>query len=150
LVDVLQDTFNVVVDDDTYTFRIPTIRRRFEVGGRAADIRRRGYPAGQVNEQLGIVDNETWRFSRACAILELYLVKATVTWPFGTEDAMAIDPAKAPAIDFEKFPPNREDTVEAIGLAFEAELARFRAGGNPGDGSTGAKIVDGVGGARAS
>lgn len=140
--DILQTTFDVVVDGDTYTFRAPSIRYRFEVGGHAADIRRRGYPTGLANEQMGIIDNQVWAFSRNCAVLELYLERATVPWPYGSDDVAAIDLSKPPKVDFERFPPGREDTVDAVGAAFTAELARFRAGGNTDGRSAGAQAVD--------
>ena len=128
--DVLQSTFDVTVGNDVYTFRAPSIKYRFELGGRAADIRRRAYPDGIVNERVGLVDWQTVNFSRACAILELYLVKASVTWPYGTENPAEVDLSKPPVVNFEKFPAAREDLVEAVGLAFEQELTRFRNGGN--------------------
>jgi hypothetical protein len=126
LVDILQTTFDVNVEGETYTFKIPTIRFRIEVSGRAASVRSRAYPAGMMDERLGITDWQSIAFSRHCAILELYLVKATTAWPFGTEDVNAIDLTRPPVVDFEKFPADREDTVEAVGTAFETERARFR------------------------
>jgi hypothetical protein len=128
--DILQNEFDVSVDGETYTFKVPSIKYRFEVGGRAIDIRRRGYTDGTLNERIGIVDRESDFFSRNCAVLELYLVKATTPWPYGTEQVQEIDLAKPPRVDFEKFPPGREDTIDAVGAAFVEGLARFRAGGN--------------------
>lgn len=124
--DLLATTFDVTVDGDTYTFKIPTIKYRMEVSGRATGIRNRAYPQGLMEERMGTVDWASVNFSRYCAILELYLVKATTAWPFGTEDVGAIDLSKPPVVDFEKFPADREDTVEAVGMAFETERARFR------------------------
>ena len=69
MVDVTQSTFDVVVDGDTYTFKIPTIRYRIEVAGRAADIRNRAYPEGYTYERSGVVDWQANNFSRACALL---------------------------------------------------------------------------------
>lgn len=128
--DVLQKTFDVTVEGDIYTFKIPSIRYRVEVNGRATDIRRRAYPDGMENERQGIIDNATYWFSRCCAILELYLEKATTTWVYGEEDPEKLDRSKSPVVNFENFPFGRDTTVEAIGLAFETELGRFRKGGN--------------------
>jgi hypothetical protein len=128
LPELLATTFDVVVEGETYTFKIPTIKYRMEVSGKAASIRNRAYPQGQMQEQLGIADWTSVNFSRYCAVLELYLVKATTPWPFGTEDVNAIDLTKPPVVDFEKFPSDRDDTVEAVGMAFETERARFREG----------------------
>jgi hypothetical protein len=131
LPEILQNEFDVEHDGEKYTFKAPGIKYRFEVGGKAADIRRRAYPEGRVSEQLGTVDWDVNIFSRNCAVLELYLVKSTVPWPYGAEDMAAVDLGKPPRVDFEKFPPGREDTVDAVGAAFVEALARFRKGGNP-------------------
>lgn len=135
--DVLQTTFDVDVDGDTYTFKIPNIRYRMEVAGRATDIRRRAYPEGVDNERNGLIDNNVYWFSRCCAILELYLQKSTCTWPYGEEDPEKIDRTKLPVVSFDKFPFGRDVTVEAVGLAFENEMNRFRKRGNTDSGSTG-------------
>lgn len=130
--DITQDTFTVTVGDDVYTFRAPGIKYRFEVSGRASDIRRKAYPEGVTNERLGIaVDWGTDSFSRACAVMELYLIRATVPWPYGVANVAGVDFSKPPRVDFEKFPPGCEDTVDAVGAAFVEELARFRKGGDP-------------------
>lgn len=147
--DVLQNEFDVAVDGDTYTFRAPSIRYRFEVGGRSADIRRRGSPEASLLERSGIVDWSVDNFSRSCAVLELYLVRSTVPWPFGTESVSEIDWARPPKVDFEKFPPGREDTVDAVAAAFAEGLARFRKGGDTDGRLAGAEAVGGVGGAGA-
>lgn len=129
--DILDSTFDVKVENETYTFKVPTIKFRFEVGGRATDIRRRGSPEGFIAERSGNIDWAVDNFSRACAILELYLVRATTPWPYGVATVAEIDQTTPPKVDFEKFPPGKEDTIDAIGNAFTEGLARFRAGGNP-------------------
>jgi hypothetical protein len=143
LSDALRKSIDVDYAGQTYTFRVPGIRRRFEINGRAADIRRKAYPEGIANEQLGLVDNASWNFSRACATFELYLEKATCGWPYGADDMAAIDPATPPKVDWEKFPPEHEDDVEAVWILFETEIARFRAGRNPDGRPAGAQAVDG-------
>jgi hypothetical protein len=147
--DILQSEFDVDLDGERYTFRAPSIRYRFEVGGRSADIRRRGSPEAYLNERNGTIDWSVDSFSRACAVLELYLVRSTTSWPYGTESVAEIDWAKPPKVDFEKFPPGREDTVDALAAAFSEGLARFRAGGNTDGRSAGTQAVGGVGGAGA-
>lgn len=128
--DILQGEFEVEYDGERYTFKAPSIRYRFEVGGRSADIRRRGSPESYVNERAGVIDWSVDNFSRSCAVLELYLVRATTPWPFGVEAVAEIDWAKPPKVDFEKFPAGKEDTVDGLAAAFAEGLARFRAGGD--------------------
>jgi len=114
--------FDIVLDGETYTFRKPGIRMPMELGYRAADIRRRAYPAagGSIPGDFGL-DMDSVNFSRACAILELYLVRSDQTWPY-TAGADG-----KPQVDFDKFPPDREGTVRDLGLEFEVQVSRFRA-----------------------
>ena len=138
----LQTSFDVSVEGDTFTFKMPTIKFEIETSYRAADVRRRAYP--EANGGLATADWQMVRFSRYCAILELYLLRATTLWPYGyaTDDDLAkIDFAKPPAVDFEKFPAECSDLVFLVGEAFEAEMQRFRRRRNPAVGSTGAEAV---------
>jgi len=143
--DVLQSTFDVPFDGDTYTFRIPGIKHDIEVGYRAADVRRRAYP-----EAMGAISTLDWQsanFARYCALLELYLVRSTTAWPYGFgdgDDLSKVDFSKPPAVDFEKFPSDRAETVMELGAAFDQEVARFRSRRNPRGRSAGAEAVDGV------
>jgi len=150
LVDVLQTTFDVEHNGITYTFRIPSIKYRMEIGARAAEVRSKAYPAGQMSERIGIVDWSAVNFSRWCAMFELYLVRCTHSWPYGSENVSAIDLSKPPAVDFEKFPPEREDDVEAVGTAFEEQRARFRSGRDTDGRPSGAEAVDSGGNPGAS
>ena len=114
--DPFQDSIEVEHSGTKYTFKIPGILVDLEIGGRAADIRRRAYPAGGG----AIVDTNAAYFSRAAAVMELYLTAATATWPFSAgEDGK-------PRVDVTKFPLEQVDAVYDIGNAFDAELARFR------------------------
>jgi hypothetical protein len=127
--DVLDSTFDIVVDGHTYTFKIPSIKYHIEVGYKAADVRRRAFP--EAGGALGTLDMDGVWFARYCAILELYLVKATTGWPYGIADdrkATPLDFANPPKVDFEKFPADCEQLVSQVGLAFETEKARFRSG----------------------
>lgn len=122
----MQSSFEVVVGGDTYTFKVPTIKFDIEVGYKAADIRRRGFP--EAGGGLGTVDYAVVQFSRHCAYLELYLTKATTLWPYGfeTDDGSQIDMNKAPVVDFEKFPASCADIVVDVGAEFETQMQRFR------------------------
>ena len=114
--DPFQDSIEVKHEGTTYTFKLPGIMVDLEIGGRAADVRRRAYPAGGG----AIVDTNTAYFSRSAAIMELYLKAATDPWPFSAgENGL-------PKVDVTKFPLSRVDAVYAIGSAFDEELARFR------------------------
>lgn len=132
----LQDRFDVVVDGDIYTFRIPTVKYDIEVGYRAADVRRRIYPEG--GGMMNGLDIASVNLSRHFAQLELYLLKATAYWPFGVADGQEPDWTKAPKVDFEKFPADRTDTVYRVGQAFEGEVTRFLSRGNTDQSSAGA------------
>lgn len=136
--DSMSNEFEVVVFDDTFVFRKPTIKYRIELGYRSADVRRRAYPtqAGALPGDFGI-DNEAAMFARNCAIMELYLLRSTATWPFSPgEDGK-------PKVDFEKFPSDCEDLVWRIGAAFEDAIARFRKRGDTDKPSAGGEAVGG-------
>jgi hypothetical protein len=125
--DVLADKFTVVVDEQSYEFRIPSIKYDIESGYRAADIRRRAFPESQG--ALGAVDFNAVQFSRACAYLELYLVGSSTLWPYGfadDADVSKINAANPPKVDFEKFPVSAAETVLEVGYAFEQQYAQFR------------------------
>lgn len=129
--DVVSETFDVSVEGQNYTFKRPSIKFNLEVGYRASDVRRRCYP--EFGGALGTLDWESVTFARYCAIMELYLVRASTGWPFGIADDSqigAIDFAKPPVVDFEKFPTDCEVLVFRVGEAFETERNRFRQRGN--------------------
>ena len=136
--DPLSNTFDLVVEGETYVFRKPTIRYTIELGYRAADVRRRAFPSsgGSFPGDFGL-DYDAVSFARACAIMELYLVRSDQDWPFSA------GADGKPLVDFDKFPPDREDTVRQIGGAFETELARFRARRNPDKSPAGTQAVAG-------
>jgi hypothetical protein len=129
MVDALATEFTVTVDGDQYVFKIPTIKYTMEMGARATDIRRRAYPTTEGD--ITRTDYIAVLFSRACAQLELYLVRASVAWPYGFDDTTQIDPNTPPVVDFEKFPFWATDTIERIGEAFNNEVERFRSRRNP-------------------
>lgn len=142
--DVLADRFTVDVDNQTYDFRIPSIRFDIEVGYKAADVRRRAFP--EAGGALGAVDFQAVQFSRACAYLELYLIGSSTLWPYGfadDADMSKINAANPPKVDFEKFPVSAAETLLEVGFAFEQKYAQFRRPRHPGNGSTGAEAVAG-------
>jgi hypothetical protein len=137
--DPLSTEFEVVLNGETYVFRKPTIRFRIELGYRTADIRRRAFPSG--NGAMSItgeffLDRDAADFARACGILELYLIKSNQTWPFSNSDD------GKPVVDFDKFPPDREDTVWELAAKFDTEVSRFRKRGNPDKPPAGDETVD--------
>lgn len=141
----LQSTFDVVVNDDTYTFQIPTIRFDIEVGYKAADVRARAYPEG--GGTLGGLDFAAANFSRYCAYIELYLRRATTLWPYGydNDDLGNVDFSRPPQVDFLKFPADRTEDVYQVGAAFDTEVGRFRQRRDRSRERAGAEVVDGSG-----
>jgi hypothetical protein len=145
----LQDRFDVTLGTDVYTFRMPTIKFDIEVGYRAGEVRAKAYPPGVG--ALGGVDFQAVNFSRYCAILELYLLKATTLWPYGysDDDLGKVDFNRPPEVNFEKFPFGATDDVWAVGAAFEAEIQKFRRRRDPDAARAGAETVAGSGDAGA-
>ena len=146
--DPLSRTFDVViggstvdganVGGETYVFRKPGIYYSIEMGYRAADVRRRAFPAGGGGfpGDFGL-DYSAVSFARACAITELYLERSDQEWPYSP------GPDGKPLVDSSKFPPDREETVIQVGNAFEAEMARFRTRRNPDKPPAGPEAVAG-------
>ena len=108
------------------------------MGYRCADVRRRAFPAqgGVLPGDFGL-DYAAVTFARSCAILELYLVRASEQWPFSP------GPDGKPTIDFDKFPPEREDTVQRLANEFDSEVARFRTRRNSDNALGGTEAVAG-------
>ena len=136
--DPLSPTFDITVEGETYTFRKPGIRFLIEIGYRSADVRRRSFPAqgGTLPGDFGL-DYAAVNFARACAIIELYLVRASEQWPFSP------GPDGKPMVDFDKFPADREETVQNLAAEFDSAVARFRTRRNPDGSSGGAEAVAG-------
>lgn len=134
----ISNTLDVRIDGELYVFRKPSIRYPIEVGYRAADVRRRAFPpsGGALPGDFGL-DYDAVSFARACAVMELYLVRSDQEWPFSAGSD------GKPMVDFDRFPPERDDTVRRIGAGFEAELARFRTRRAPDEPSAAAQAVAG-------
>lgn len=126
--EVFQEELTITVRGDEYVFRTPSIRYDIEIAARASSIRRKADPEGASPYDLG---GTAVRFSYALATLELYL-KAGPAWVFSAGTA------GKPVVAHEKFAPNKGSLVSEIGEAFDAEYARFLAGGATDDGSAGA------------
>lgn len=115
---VTAQTIDVKYENETFTFRMPTIKFDVEVAYRAANIRHRAVPEGQGF--AGNLDYSAIEFARCAALMELYLEKATVEWPWTSGEG------GKPAVDFEKWPLDQIDSVYGIGAAFQTEMSRFR------------------------
>ena len=131
---VFQDQIKVTVGADDFVFRAPSIRYDIEVAAKAAAIRRKADPEAASPYEIGAA---AVRFSYALAVMELYLIASTATWPFSP------GPAGKPIVDHEKFSPKKARAVYQIGDAFEAEYGRFREDGTAGDDAAGAEAVAG-------
>lgn len=134
--DVLQSEIAVTVRDEKYTFRMPSIRFEIEVGYKANDICGRSMPDNS-SPQASILGpgGRAYNFAWCCAVMELYLIRATTEWPFTD------GPGK---VNSDKFSFAKSQAVEEIGGAFSAELNRFRDDRPADDDTTGKKAVAGV------
>lgn len=134
--DVLQNEVIVTVRGDKYTFRMPSIRFEMEMGYKTNDICGRAMPEGSspTASLLG-PGNRAYNFAWCCAVLELYLIRATTEWPFTD------GPGR---VNSDKFSFGRSQTVEEIGSAFSLELNKFRDAGSADANGAGAEAVVGV------
>ena len=134
--DVLDETLEVIVRKQKYIFKIPSITFDIEVGYRATEIRQRIAP--QFMGSLFGLDNAAAQLARNFAVMELYLLRADVPWPFSP------GPNGKPVVDSAKFPRDKTNTVYDIGQAFEAAYGRFRDDGTGDNQSNGDQAVAGV------
>lgn len=131
MTDVLKPTFRVVVGEaeedgnpkegaEEFIFRVPTPLEKASIGVRSSALCRRMDPvAGDVDR----LDFETWCLVRGMVVMELFLEKANVTWPFSeTKDAKG---GITLAVDITKFPPGKEGTIAEVGASFQPALDRF-------------------------
>jgi hypothetical protein len=134
--DVLQSEIVVTVRGEKYTFRMPSIRFEMEVGYKANDICGRAMPdnSSPTASLLG-PGNRAYNFAWCCAVLELYLIRATAEWPFTD------GPGR---VNADKFSFGKSQVVEEIGSAFSLELNRFRDAGSANTDAAGAEVVAGV------
>jgi hypothetical protein len=133
--EILQNSFDVTIGSDVFTFRVPSIRFDIEVSYKAAEVRRRAYPAGGGSTQD--MDNMAYAFSRGIAYMELYLERANVDWPWSAgKDGK-------PTIDFERFPAHKGGAIYDIVAGFDEEYGRFRRTGSFNREPVGEEVVAG-------
>lgn len=136
--DVLKETLDVTVNGETYTFRIPSYKDELRIGMRERNIRRDidaeiGSGAGSIDG----LDNGTFFLMRTAAILEVLLKQSTAVWPWSKDES------GAPKVDYTKWPTDKVDEAAAVGVAYNAEIARFRAGGLRNANPDGRQVVEG-------
>ncbi len=134
--ELLPTELTVTVGDETYMFAIPTIRDEAKIGMRTASIRRSMLEAGEQDPGPQALDFGTNYTLRACAVFELQLRKASVTWPFSQGK-------NGPVVDSTKFPLNKSEKVLSVYEAYTVALDTFRSGGNPDQPAPDAKVVAG-------
>ena len=118
--DVTRTTLDVVVNDDRYVFRIPSIADEIKLGLRERQIRLQfeaemgvpatGMPTGDVNTEFLV---------RTIAYVQQLLVG-------GPRWIWTPDEENKPTVDFTLWGDERLDTLFQVGMGFEAELRRFR------------------------
>jgi len=119
--DVLQNTLEVKVNEDTYEFSIPTYLDEIKVGIRSRDLVRTA--TGNFNNSLEGVDEETRWLINVAARFEVLLKRSSAKWPWSD------GPAGKPVVDFQKWPNDKVGEALAAGTMFAAELNRFRSRG---------------------
>jgi len=115
--DVLKSTLEVKVKDDVFEFRIPNIHDEIKVGIRAKDLRRSLDDNWNTFDQG--LDGEAMLELRACACMEILLVKSTARWPWTEENGkVQVLSGKFPAENF-------NDVILAY-QGFQEALSTFR------------------------
>lgn len=135
---ILENTIEIADPEDPnikYEFRVPGIKDQLTLGMKARAIRRANDPTGS-GDLLGL-DQETAMLSWSLGAFETLLTASGAKWPY-SEDAN-----KKPVVDYQKFPPERFDTVLHVGLRLDAEIGRFRKNWTANWKSTEPKTVDG-------
>lgn len=136
MTDVLKPTFKLLVGEtdeqgepkngaEQFEFRVPTPLELARLGVREASIRRLVDPASGGWAQG--LDDETFFLIRGMAVLELYLEKANVRWPYS--EVKEGSEAKV-AVDITKFPPGKEPVIMEVGQRFKEALDRFHREGS--------------------
>jgi hypothetical protein len=120
--DLLQDSLDVKVEDQGYTFRIPTIHDEIKIGIRVKNLRRALEPDWDGFDQG--LDSSTRYYLRACATFEVLLTASSSTWVYSKDLKTGIL-----GVDSAKFPAANAEDVLAIYNQYQEDLARFRTGG---------------------
>jgi hypothetical protein len=130
--DVLKDSIDVTVNNETYTFRIPSYLDEIKIGVRQRDIVR------SVSPDAGIdgVDGQTYFLINTAARFEVLLQSASVKWPYSN------GPSGEPVVDFQKWPKDKVTEALAVGAVFSTELSSFRQRGFTDNNPAGEKAVE--------
>lgn len=135
---VLQNTLDVVVNGITYVFAIPDFASEIKLGLRERDIRRSLQV--EMGEQVALGeptgDNATEFLVRTAAQFELLLRKCSSEWPYSAGES-------GPVVDFRQWPSDKVDEACRVGVAFDAELRRFRNAGAANRNPAGTEAVAG-------
>lgn len=121
--EILKKTIDVQHNGDTFTFRIPTYADELRIGIREKNIRRNLDPGDSSGSAEGL-DSTTYFMVRTAAVFECLLESATTKWPW-TESGTG----GAPVVDYTKWPTDKVGDAIAVGVGYNAEIARFREGG---------------------
>jgi len=138
--DLLKDSIEVNVKGQTYEFRVPSYMDEIKLGVRERNIRQ------DIEKEIGEtitsgsadgIDNGTYFMVRVAAQFEVLLKKSSTRWPWTNDDK------GNPIVNYKKWPNDKVNEAIEVGVAFGAELARFRDGGlSNGDGS-GTEVMEG-------
>ena len=126
--DLTKTTVDVVVNDETFVFRIPSVREFAKVGARAHELRRADSPSTNGSE-WGL-DPTSIDLYRGMALFEVLLEKADAkdNWPFSESNGKLV-------VDSSKFPPRVTFAVIQANRGFDEAYSRFLEGGD-GDGKS--------------
>lgn len=139
MADITQDSLTVVVEGQTFVFRIPSPRDMAKMGSRALSLRRQDAP-DTGGFEFGL-DPFTQDLYRGFALMETLLLQADAkdNWPYST------GPEKdKPVVDCTKFPAFVTDWIPRIYQGFDEALRRFLKGGIGNGEQSGEEAVGGV------
>lgn len=136
---LLKETVEVTVNGDTFEFQIPSYYDELKIGTREKNIRR------EIEIELGgdptstgdSLDGGTNFMVRTAATFEILLRKSSATWPY-TKGMNG-----SPVVDFKKWPKDKVGDAISVGVAFNAEIARFRSGGLSNGDASSAEAMEG-------
>lgn len=116
--ELTQTTIEVVSDEETFVFRIPSVREFARVGTRSHALRAADSPTTNGSE-WGL-DPMTADLYRGMALFEVLLERADCkdNWPFTEVDGK-------PRVDSSKFPPQVTFTVIDVQRRFDEAYRKF-------------------------
>lgn len=118
---LLQSRLSIECNGETYEFRIPSFEDEIRLGMHARAIRRKLDPNGD-GSSVGL-DLTTAILVRTAAVFEVLLETATTRWPYSANEK------GQPVVDWSKWPKDKFEEASLVGMSFEEELGKFRAGG---------------------